>query len=424
MAINPRAAYALLFVSACVLVLFGNQSLAAEDVIYEYDALGRLSTATYGNGEKISYVYDAAGNRTQLVQAGPPPPTGSLSANPAVVGAGGTSTLTWSSDKATSASIDNGVGAVTPVSGGSRQVTPPTTTTYTLTLTGLGGSITKQATVVVDTVAPSTPTITSWAVRADKTVKLNWTASTDSGGGSGVAGYEIFKGCPLGSIIATTTSLTYTTPPQNDSTTCNYSVRSYDNVSIRSSFSNEVTVTTPDTTAPSVPSALTATVAGDTQVNLSWTGSSDTGGSGLAGYKIYRGGTQIGTSASTSFSDPTVSTFNIYTYTVAAYDNSGNTSAQSSSAGASMFYPITDGSGNILSAASSLYTLNAGCQTNPVICRWLVNQAYGSRLNVVTVITGVNGTPPACASGTTQQILAGYQRSGCVLRAAPSVYGH
>src|SRR5688572_2504428 len=41
---------------------------------------------------------------------------------------------------------------------------------------------------------------------------------------------------------------------------------------------------------PSVPSGLSATAVSGTQINLSWSASTDTGGSGLAGYSIYRAG--------------------------------------------------------------------------------------------------------------------------------------
>src|SRR5260370_16361100 len=48
------------------------------------------------------------------------------------------------------------------------------------------------------------------------------------------------------------------------------------------------TQSTSDTTAPTVPTGLTASAVSSSQVNLVWSGSTDTGGSGLAGYKIYR----------------------------------------------------------------------------------------------------------------------------------------
>jgi hypothetical protein len=118
-------------------------------VTYSYDELGRLRSATYSNGS-ITYVYDAAGNRTTLTQTGASPPTVSLTANPASISAGNASTLSWTTTNATTTSIDNGVGAVSPVAGGSVSVSPAATTTYTLTATGPGGQASAQATVTVN----------------------------------------------------------------------------------------------------------------------------------------------------------------------------------------------------------------------------------------------------------------------------------
>lgn len=122
----------------------------AETVAYTYDELGRIKTVTYNNGQVITYSYDAAGNRTALQQTAPAiAPTGTFSATPGSIAPGASVTLTWSSANATSASIDNGVGAVTPVAGGAVNVSPGATTTYTLTLSGPGGVTTRQATVTV-----------------------------------------------------------------------------------------------------------------------------------------------------------------------------------------------------------------------------------------------------------------------------------
>ncbi len=51
----------------------------------------------------------------------------------------------------------------------------------------------------------------------------------------------------------------------------------------------------PDTTAPSVPTNLVATSTSQTQINLSWSASTDN--VGVTGYKISRGGVQIATRA-------------------------------------------------------------------------------------------------------------------------------
>ena len=85
-----------------------------------------------------------------------------------------------------------------------------------------------------------------------------------------------------------------------------------------------------DTTAPMSPGGLAATVTSATRINLTWTASTDNvGGSGVADYRIYRGGTLIGTSATTSYSASGLSAATTYSFTVAARDAAGNASALS-----------------------------------------------------------------------------------------------
>jgi chitodextrinase len=85
-----------------------------------------------------------------------------------------------------------------------------------------------------------------------------------------------------------------------------------------------------DTEAPSVPGGLTATAASPTRVDLSWGASSDN--VGVTGYRVYRNGTLVGTTASTSYSDTSAAPATSYGYTVAATDAAGNGSAQSTAA--------------------------------------------------------------------------------------------
>lgn len=87
-----------------------------------------------------------------------------------------------------------------------------------------------------------------------------------------------------------------------------------------------------DTALPSTPTGLTASVISSSQINLSWTASTDN--VGVTGYKIYRGGTQIATSTATSYSNTGLSSSTSYSYTVAAYDAADNLSSQSGSVGA------------------------------------------------------------------------------------------
>jgi len=91
-----------------------------------------------------------------------------------------------------------------------------------------------------------------------------------------------------------------------------------------------VATTTPavaTTTPPSAPAGLAGTVASATQINLTWTASTGT----VTGYNVFRNGTKVGTSTSTSYQDTSLSAATTYTYTLSAYNAAGNTSALSSS---------------------------------------------------------------------------------------------
>jgi len=73
---------------------------------------------------------------------------------------------------------------------------------------------------------------------------------------------------------------------------------------------------------------LTVAAASCSQINLSWAASTDTGGSGLSGYYIYRGGVFLKQVAGTSTSDASLAASTSYSYAVSAVDNAGNESAR------------------------------------------------------------------------------------------------
>ena len=87
----------------------------------------------------------------------PPPaaPTVSISAYPATIDQGKCAKLDWSTTGASSASIDQGIGSLDP--NGSREVCPGSTTQYTITAMGDGGTRTNSATVTV--VPPPPPPV-------------------------------------------------------------------------------------------------------------------------------------------------------------------------------------------------------------------------------------------------------------------------
>ena len=91
-----------------------------------------------------------------------------------------------------------------------------------------------------------------------------------------------------------------------------------------------------DTTPPSTVASLTATAAGSSQINLNWAAATDTGGSGLAGYRIYSctGASctvfaQIATATAPPYSNTGLTASTTYRYYVQAYDNAGNVGGSS-----------------------------------------------------------------------------------------------
>ncbi|MGF7050508.1 glycosidase/chitodextrinase [Paenibacillus sp. DS2015] len=98
------------------------------------------------------------------------------------------------------------------------------------------------------------------------------------------------------------------------------------------SVGNPCTAETNDTTAPSVPTALSKSAVTSTSATISWTASTDNvGGSGMAGYDVYRNGVIIkANNTATSYIDTGLTASTTYSYTVLAKDAAGNKSAQSS----------------------------------------------------------------------------------------------
>lgn len=84
-----------------------------------------------------------------------------------------------------------------------------------------------------------------------------------------------------------------------------------------------------DTTPPSVPSNLNAIAVSATQIDLSWSSSTDN--VSVSGYRIYRDNDQIGATPTTSYSNTGLFPSASYKYTVVAFDDAGNISEQSTS---------------------------------------------------------------------------------------------
>lgn len=88
-----------------------------------------------------------------------------------------------------------------------------------------------------------------------------------------------------------------------------------------------------DTTPPTVPTKLVLSATTHTTIALSWTASTDN--VGVAGYRVFRNGSQIGMTIDPIYNDVGLSPGTLYSYTVSAFDDAGNISGQSAKTSAS-----------------------------------------------------------------------------------------
>jgi hypothetical protein len=166
--------------------------------------------------------------------------------------------------------------------------------TWTATATDMAGLATTASlncTVNIDLTAPTVPSGLV-LVGKDQALSLAWNPSTDTGG-SGVKLYQVsvstsasFATCISGwcdKDVGNLTSASVSGLPPN---TAYYArVRAQDNVGNMSAYSPiKLAKTLPDTMAPTVPT-MTGVIEGFS-LALSWTPSTDSGGSGLARYEV------------------------------------------------------------------------------------------------------------------------------------------
>ncbi len=179
----------------------------------------------------------------------------------------------------------------------------------------------------LDIFGPGSNIMSSWYTSSTATNTISGT-SMASPHVAGVAALYLAAN-PTASVSAVTTAIINASTPNKVSSPGTNSP----NRLLYSLFSGGGT---PDSTAPTTPGSAAATAASASQINLTWTASTDTGGSGLAGYKIERclgaGCTnfaQIATSTTTSYSSTGLTASTSYSFRVRAYDGSGNNSSYS-----------------------------------------------------------------------------------------------
>ena len=213
---------------------------------------------------------------------------------------------------------------------------------------------TTTATAVTVTVDNTAPTVSITAPTAGSTVKNTVSitaAATDNTGGTGVAKVEFYINGTL-KTTATSSPYTYswdTTAAANGSYTL--SAKAYDAASpanVATSASVGVTVNNPDAQPPTTPANFKSTGSTLNSISLSWNASTDN--VGVTGYQVKRNGTLVTTTPSLTFTDTGLSSSTAYSYTVAAIDAAGNTSATAGPLNVTTLTPVpgdVDGDGHV-----------------------------------------------------------------------------
>lgn len=244
---------------------------------------------------------------------------------------------------------------------GSTTPTPTPTSTPTTTPS-------PTPTPTPDSTPPSTPTNLTASVGSATSVNLSWTTSTDN---VGVTGYWVVRN---GVTLTSVTTTAYTDNSVSPNTTYQYQVSAFDAAGNISLLTAPVSVTTPalpDTTPPSTPTNLTGSAISSSQINLSWTASTDN--VGVVGYDIYRNNNLLTSVTPTSFGDTSLTASTNYSYFVKARDAAGNVSNSSNTVTVTtQSPPATTGSitgtvysnrGGVISGAKVATTVNGAKQT-------------------------------------------------------------
>ncbi|MCX7923736.1 MAG: fibronectin type III domain-containing protein [Clostridia bacterium] len=183
-------------------------------------------------------------------------------------------------------------------------------------------SIKISASTLPDTLSPSVPTAIQVDGVTESTATISWQTSTDN---SRVRYYEIYRdGAKVGTSITTSYTVTRLLP----GTTYKISLKACDLSGNLSDMSTEAYATTlSDTQTPSTPEQPTASSITETSVILTWLPCTDN--VKVKGYEIYRNGIRLKATSIPTLTVTGLLPGQTYSFTVKAFDDSGNTSAES-----------------------------------------------------------------------------------------------
>ena len=186
-----------------------------------------------------------------------------------------------------------------------------------------------------DTVAPTQPTDVVASNETTTTIDIDWTASTDD---TEVTGYNIYVDDVL---TAQTANINYQITGLTPNTSYAIQVEARDLINNKSEKSTVVNAsTTTDTSAPTVPTNITATNISGTAFKINWDAATDD--TGVTEYRVFVDGTFEAATADVTYSLTGLTVSTTYQISISAKDAANNESAQSSAIGIT----TTDGGSN------------------------------------------------------------------------------
>ncbi len=156
--------------------------------------------------------------------------------------------------------------------------------------TGSASTTANATTDTVNATRPQPPTSLSATATGRSSITLSWAAPSDNGGSS-ISAYQIevsLNGTSGWTSLVENTgsaSTSYEHTGLTASSTRHYRVSARNSIGL-SDPSDIISATTDPLSAPDAPTALSATAASETIINLAWTAPADDGGDQISGYKI------------------------------------------------------------------------------------------------------------------------------------------
>jgi chitodextrinase len=271
-----------------------------------------------------------------------------------------------------------------------------------------------------DTTAPSVPTGLASPSKTTTTVGLSWNASTDNAGGSGVAGYDVFRD---NASVGSPSTTSFTDSGLAPGSTHSYAVRARDNAGNASARSATISVTTvaqaPCQTLPSVPGGLASSGVTASSVTLSWTASTP-GANCTVQYNVFQNGTQVMTVSGTSVTIGGLAASTTFSFRVSAVNQFGSSAQSAALAVTTAATPPSSGADQLrfdyTTTVNNATTFTGHLLVSNPNAAYAWNGSFFAVRNVdfqmtstVTSINSTGGAIPFTASGGLVTLDLGYQ---------------